>query len=143
MATGVERSKTWHNGLASSTRQSPACSDAMAISLGRCGLSPGQLCDATRLYGEGWSLAKLRDKFSVDDMTVRRYLLLAKVAMRSPHETHLQAPGEADRTTLSHQLTGPLARTPIASCRTGQSLGTLRDRVRFMQTATARIRIPV
>jgi len=52
------------------------------------GLSPGQLCDATRLYREGWSLAKLGDKFGVDDMTVRRYLLLADVAMRSPHERH-------------------------------------------------------
>jgi len=51
-------------------------------------LSPGQLYDATRLYREGWSLAKLRDKFGVDDMTVRRYLLLADVAMRSPHERH-------------------------------------------------------
>jgi hypothetical protein len=50
------------------------------------GLSPGQIDDATRFYREGWSLAKLGDKFGVDDMTVRRYLLLADVAIRSPHE---------------------------------------------------------
>ena len=50
------------------------------------GLSPGQLNDTTRLYREGWSLAKLGDKFGVDDMTERRYLLLADVAIRSPHK---------------------------------------------------------
>jgi hypothetical protein len=58
------------------------------VQLRPVGLSPGQLCDATRLYREGWSLAMLGDKFGVDDMTVRRYLLIADVAMRSRHERH-------------------------------------------------------
>jgi len=51
----------------------------------RLGLSPDQADDARRLYGDGWSLARLGDKFGVDDMTVRRYLLLAGSVMRSPH----------------------------------------------------------
>jgi hypothetical protein len=50
------------------------------------GLSPDQARDAARLYGDGWSPARLGEKFGVDDMTVRRYLLLAGVVMRSPHE---------------------------------------------------------
>jgi hypothetical protein len=36
-------------------------------------------------------------KFGVDDMTVRRYLLLADVAMRSPHEKASLGPVEAGR----------------------------------------------
>ena len=56
------------------------------VQLRPVGLSPGQLCVATRLYREGWSLAKLGEEFGVDDMTVRRYLLLADGAMRSPNE---------------------------------------------------------
>jgi hypothetical protein len=34
---------------------------------------------------EAWALAKLGEKFRVDDMTVRRYLLMEGVLMRSPH----------------------------------------------------------
>jgi hypothetical protein len=62
------------------------------IELRQVGLSPNQVRDACRLYRDGWSLAKLGDKFGVDDMTVRRYLLLADVAIRSPHERHPWAP---------------------------------------------------
>ena len=57
----------------------------MASSCGKVGLSPDQVVDACRLYREGWSLARLGQKFCVDDMTVRRYLLLAGVVMRSPN----------------------------------------------------------
>jgi hypothetical protein len=48
------------------------------------GLTDEQVAEACRLYPEGWSLARLAERF--DDMTVRRYLLLAGVVMRSPHE---------------------------------------------------------
>ena len=50
------------------------------------GLSNEQVADACRLYPEGWSLARLAERYNVDDMTVRRYLLLAGVVMRSPNE---------------------------------------------------------
>ncbi len=50
------------------------------------GLSPADVTEAVRLYQEGWSLARLGRKFWVDDMTVRRYLLLAGVVMRSQHD---------------------------------------------------------
>lgn len=50
------------------------------------GLSDKQVAEACRLYHAGWSLARLADRYDVDDMTVRRYLLLAGVEMRSPHE---------------------------------------------------------
>jgi hypothetical protein len=42
--------------------------------------------DAALLYADGWSLARLGEKFGVDDMTVRRYLLLAGVVMRSANQ---------------------------------------------------------
>ena len=58
------------------------------VELRPVGLSPDQIRDTARRYGDGWSLARLAEKFSVDDMTVRRYLLLADVAMRSPYERH-------------------------------------------------------
>jgi DNA-binding transcriptional regulator LsrR (DeoR family) len=50
------------------------------------GLSDEQAAEACRLYPEGWSLARLAERYDVRDMTVRRYLLLAGVVMRSPHE---------------------------------------------------------
>jgi hypothetical protein len=50
------------------------------------GLTDMEVAEACRLYPEGWSLARLADRYDVDDMTVRRYLLLAGVKMRSPHE---------------------------------------------------------
>ena len=52
----------------------------------RAGLSDEQVDEASRLYPEGWSLARLAERHGVNDMTVRRYLLLAGVEMRSPHE---------------------------------------------------------
>ena len=57
------------------------------------GLSPSQVRDAARLYREGWSLARIGKKFGVDDMTVRRHLLLAGVVMRSPHERQRSTSG--------------------------------------------------
>lgn len=53
------------------------------VELRLTGLSNAQVAEACRLYPEGWSLARLADRYSVNDMTVRRYLLLAGVAMRS------------------------------------------------------------
>jgi hypothetical protein len=52
------------------------------------GLSDERVAEACRLYFEGWSLARLAERYDVTDMTVRRYLLLAGVVMRSPHERH-------------------------------------------------------
>jgi hypothetical protein len=56
------------------------------VGLRTVGISEDQVIDAPRLFREGWSLARLGDKFGVADMTVRRYLLLAGVVMRSPNE---------------------------------------------------------
>jgi hypothetical protein len=50
------------------------------------GLSDAQVAEACRLYPEGWSLARLGERYEADDMTVRRYLLVSGVAMRSPHQ---------------------------------------------------------
>ena len=47
------------------------------VELRQVGLSTEQVAEASRLYPEGWSLARLADRYDVDDMTVRRYLLLA------------------------------------------------------------------
>jgi hypothetical protein len=51
----------------------------------RTGLSDEQVDEARHLFSEGWSLARLAEQYDVDDMTVRRYLLLSGVVMRSPH----------------------------------------------------------
>jgi hypothetical protein len=50
------------------------------------GLTANDAAAAARLYAEGWSLARLGQRFLVDDMTVRRALLAIGVTMRSPHE---------------------------------------------------------
>ena len=50
------------------------------------GLSAEQVAEACGLYPEGWSLARVAERYDVTDMTVRRYLLLAGLAMRLPHE---------------------------------------------------------
>jgi DNA-binding MarR family transcriptional regulator len=58
----------------------------LGVDLRQRGLTDKQVAEACRLYPEGWSLARLAERYGVTDMTVRRYLLLAGVAMRSPHE---------------------------------------------------------
>jgi lambda repressor-like predicted transcriptional regulator len=58
----------------------------MGVDLRQRGLTDEQLAESCRLYPEGWSLARLAKRYDVDDMTVRRYLLLEGVVMRSPHE---------------------------------------------------------
>jgi DNA-directed RNA polymerase specialized sigma24 family protein len=50
------------------------------------GLTDMEVAEACRLYPDGWSLARLAERYDVDDMTVRRHLLQAGVEMRSPHE---------------------------------------------------------
>jgi hypothetical protein len=52
----------------------------------RVGLTDEQAVEACRLYPAGWSLARLAERYEVAGMTVRRYLLLAGVVMRSPNE---------------------------------------------------------
>ena len=54
------------------------------VELGQRGLAASEVATAAALYEQGWSLARLSERYAVDDMTVRRYLLLAGVAMRSP-----------------------------------------------------------
>jgi hypothetical protein len=56
------------------------------VELRPVGLSPNQIHSAARLYRDGLSLARLGETFRVDDMTVRRYLLLAGVMMRSVNQ---------------------------------------------------------
>jgi hypothetical protein len=53
------------------------------VELRQVGLTPEQVREACCLYPQGWSLALLADRYDVDDMTVRRYLLLAGVKMRT------------------------------------------------------------
>jgi hypothetical protein len=58
----------------------------LGVDLRQRGLTDEQVAEVCRLYPEGWSLARLAERYDVDDMTVRRYLLLEGVVMRSPHE---------------------------------------------------------
>jgi transposase-like protein len=50
------------------------------------GLSPNHVTDAVRLYGQGWSLARIGSSFAVDAETVRQRLLKRGVPMRDAHE---------------------------------------------------------
>ncbi|GEM_PF-1185665 len=50
------------------------------------GLDPGQVERAVRLYGEGWSLARLGERFEVAGATVWRALRGRGVVMRQPHD---------------------------------------------------------
>jgi transposase-like protein len=56
------------------------------VSTRRRGLDPGQVERALRLYREGWSLARLGQRFEVDGTTVWRALRGRGVVMRPPHE---------------------------------------------------------
>ena len=55
------------------------------VELRQAGLNASQLEKARTLYRDGWSLARLGEKFGVDGTTVWRQLLLAGVVMRSPN----------------------------------------------------------
>jgi hypothetical protein len=57
------------------------------VELRQRGLSASDVTTAAHLYAQGWSLARLAERYDVDDMTVRRYLLLAGVVMGSPHQS--------------------------------------------------------
>jgi len=50
------------------------------------GLGSAQLARACQLYRDRWSLARLGEELGVTANTVRRYLLMAGVVMRSPNE---------------------------------------------------------
>ncbi len=78
-------SRNWRNGTACIGRLSHHCF-GVSESYRQVGLNAGQVAEACRLYAEGWSLARLANRYDVTDMTVRRNLLLAGVVMRSPHE---------------------------------------------------------
>jgi transposase len=56
------------------------------VEMRQAGLNATQLDEVQTLYRDGWSLARLGEKFGVDGTTVWRYLLLAGVTMRSPNE---------------------------------------------------------
>jgi hypothetical protein len=64
----------------------------LGVELRQKGLSDEQVGEACRLYPEGWSLVRLAERYDVTDTTVRRYLLLAGVVMRSPHERRKHRP---------------------------------------------------
>jgi hypothetical protein len=55
------------------------------VELRRAGLVPHDIPMAARLYSQGWSLARLGSKYSVDPATVWRALRAAGVEMRSPN----------------------------------------------------------
>jgi AraC-like DNA-binding protein len=55
------------------------------VELRQAGLNEGRVDEARQLYRDGWSVARLGEKFGVDGKTVWRCLLLAGVVMRSPN----------------------------------------------------------
>ncbi len=56
------------------------------VELRRQGLSEEQLGEAVRLYGEGWSLQRLAERYGCDPETARAYLKRVGVRMRWPWE---------------------------------------------------------
>jgi hypothetical protein len=58
----------------------------LGIDLRQKGLTDEQVTEACRFYAEGWSLASLAERYGVEHMTVRRYLVQAGVVMRSAHQ---------------------------------------------------------
>jgi hypothetical protein len=54
------------------------------VELRRVGLSQAEIEAATRLYRQGWSLARLGGRFGVDPTTVWRAFRAAAIPMRSP-----------------------------------------------------------
>ena len=53
------------------------------VDLRKRGLTDEQVTEVCQLYPEGWSLARLARRYDVEDITVRRHLLLAGIAMRT------------------------------------------------------------
>lgn len=58
------------------------CLHDLAVPLRRLGLNPNDIADATRLYQEGWSLARVGEKFDCDPSTIRNQLRAHGVQIR-------------------------------------------------------------
>ena len=58
------------------------CLHKLAVPLRRQGPHDEDLAEAARLYGEGWSLARLGEKYDCNAETVRQLLLKHGVLMR-------------------------------------------------------------
>jgi len=56
------------------------------VALRRQGVPDERLDEAVRLYGDGWSLQRLAERFHCDDETVRQALMRADVRLRMPWE---------------------------------------------------------
>lgn len=56
------------------------------VELRRQGLPDDRINEAVRLYGEGWSLLRLAERYSCDDETVRQALMRKGVRLRRPWE---------------------------------------------------------
>lgn len=56
------------------------------VKLRREGLTPTALTEAVHLYGEGWPLQRLAERFACDAETVRQALKRAGVRLHSPWE---------------------------------------------------------
>jgi lambda repressor-like predicted transcriptional regulator len=67
------------------------------LTRGRAGLARDDIAEACDLYRDGWSLARLGQRFGTTANTVRKRLLLAGVVMRSPNERP-STKGARDRT---------------------------------------------
>lgn len=72
-ATHVPVKELWPSGSRSGARLSTPSCGGMGVATHRLGLSTSDVVSAVRLYRDGWSLAKLGEKFGVDGMTVRRF----------------------------------------------------------------------
>jgi lambda repressor-like predicted transcriptional regulator len=56
------------------------------VELRRQGVPPERIDEASRLYGEGWSLQRLAERFHCDDKTVRQALQRPGVRLQAPWE---------------------------------------------------------
>lgn len=58
------------------------------VELRRQGIPPDQLDQTVHLYGAGWSLQRLAERYDCDDETVRQALKRFGVRLRAPWERH-------------------------------------------------------
>ena len=49
-------------------------------------ISPEEIAGAAALYRQGWSLARLAERYGFDGQTIHTHLKRAGVVMRGPHE---------------------------------------------------------
>jgi hypothetical protein len=78
------------------------------VPMRRRGLSPDQIDEAVRLYGEGWSLARIGEQMQVDPTTVLRVGgLIPEILGDERRHHHLPMRAATEDHPCSRSTTGP------------------------------------